>query len=131
MPRAPPVMTAVRALRSMVFTWTMNFPARAALESEQLAGFVGRRDLTTEILDDAADFRHLLGIAFGEFARPDIKRILEPDAHIAADHRGRGAEIHLMPAPRQHRPQIILAEQLVGGALHEEQIIEIGSDAAK
>ena len=31
----------------------------------------------------------------------------------------------------QHRPPIILAEQLVGGALHEEQILEIGADAAE
>ena len=36
-----------------------------------------------------------------------------------------------MPAAGQHRPQIVLAEQPVGGALHEEQIVQIGADAAE
>src|SRR6266581_903904 len=81
-----------------------------AFEPEQLPRFVRRGDLVAEILDDAADFGDLLSIAFGELARADIERVLKADAHIAAEHRGRGAKIHLMAAAGQHRPQIIVAE---------------------
>src|SRR5437763_5796840 len=102
-----------------------------ALEAELLPRFVRRGDLIAQILDDAADLGDLLGIAFGELAWADIERVLEPDAHIAAEHRGRGAEIHLVPPTGQDRPQIILAEQPVGGALHKEQIVEIRADAAE
>src|SRR5215471_14430821 len=105
-------------------------PVRA-FEPEQLPRLVRRRDVVTEVLDDAANLGDLLGVALGELARTDIERILQTHPHIAADHRRGGAEIHLMAAAGQHRPQIIVAEQPVGGALHEEQIVEIGTDAAE
>src|SRR5580693_3780643 len=109
----------------------LELHAVAALEPEHRPRLAGRGDLEAEILDDAADLGHLLGVALGELARTDIKRVLEPDPHIAADHGGGSAEIHLMAAAGQHRPQIVLAEQLVRGALHEEEIVEIGADAAE
>ena len=31
----------------------------------------------------------------------------------------------------QHRPEIVVAEQPVGGALHEHQVVEVGADAAE
>ena len=36
-----------------------------------------------------------------------------------------------MPAAGKHRPVILIAEQPVGRALHEQQIVEIGPDAAE
>ena len=41
------------------------------------------------------------------------------------------AKRHLVPPGGQHRPRIIVAEQLVGGALHEHQIVDVGADAAE
>src|SRR5205823_2332310 len=137
MPRAPPVTMALRFFRSMVFMKALPLSRLSelhpigAFEPERRTRFVRRGDLVAEILDDAADLGDLLGIAFGELARADIERVLKPDPHIAAEHRGRGAEIHLVPPAGQHGPQIIVAEQPVGGALHEEQIVEIGTDAAE
>src|SRR4029077_7399067 len=132
MPLAPPVTMAMRPLRSMAFMANgLELHPVGALEAQHLPCLGGRGDLVAELLDDAADLCHLLGIAGSELAGPDIERVLQANAHIAADHRRIGAEIHLMAAAGQHRPQIILAEQPVGGALHEEQIVEIGADAAE
>ena len=36
-----------------------------------------------------------------------------------------------MPPGRQHRPSILLAEQLVGDALHMRKVLGIGPDAAE
>src|SRR5580658_7760535 len=106
MPLAPPVMIAVRPLRSMAFMRKDRRGVRCCLEihpvgtlePQHLPGFRGRRDLVAEVLDDAADLRHLLGVAGGKFSGPDIERVFQADAHIAADHGGGGAEIHLMTA---------------------------------
>src|ERR1700733_13221902 len=88
MPRAPPVTMAVRLLRSMAFIWiSLEFHPIGALEPEHLPRLGRRGDLVAEILDDTADLCHLLGIARRQLARPDIERVLQPDAHIAAHHR--------------------------------------------
>src|SRR5271163_910269 len=85
MPRAPPVTIAVRPFRSMVFmSARLKFHAIAALEPERRPRLCRCRDLEAKVLDDAADFRYLLGIALGELAGPDIERVLQSDAHIAA-----------------------------------------------
>src|SRR4029079_14524483 len=105
--------------------------AIGSLEAERSAGFVPRRNLVAKLLEDAADLRHLLGIALGELARADIERILEADAHVAAHHRGVGTEIHLVTAAGKHRPIILIAEQTIGGAFHEQEIVELGADAAE
>ena len=88
------------------------------------------RDLVTEPLDDTADLGHLLGIALGEFAAADIERILEADPDVAAHHGGLGAKF-IWCRPRPAPTKIVLAEQPVGGALHEHQIVEVGADAAE
>src|SRR6516164_2134054 len=108
------------SLSLLAMTHQSKLHAVRAFEPEQLPRFVRRRDLVTEVLDDATDLGDLLGIAFGELAGTNVKRILQAHSHIAADHRRGGAEIHLMAAASQDRPQIIVAEQPVGGALHEE-----------
>ena len=48
------------------------------LKPERRARFGRRRDLEAELFDDAADLGHLLGITFGELARPDIERSSRP-----------------------------------------------------
>src|SRR5215510_7405281 len=60
-------------------------PVRA-LERQHLARLLRRGGLEPELGDDAADFRHLLGIAGREFSRADIEAVLQPDAHVAAEH---------------------------------------------
>src|ERR1700745_3312200 len=103
MPRAPPVTTAVRPFRSMVFMRAaaatvafLEFDAVGAFEPERLPRLVGGGDLIAELFDDAADFCHLLGVAGGELAGPDVEAVFQADAHVAAHHGGVGAEIHLM-----------------------------------
>src|SRR5271170_3586377 len=97
-PLAPPVTMAVRPFRSMMFMCTapakpalLKLDAVGALKAEHLPRLGGRGDLEAEILDDAADFRHLLGVTLGELAGSDVERILQPHAHVASDHRRRGA----------------------------------------
>src|SRR5580658_5499824 len=116
---------------SPAMTDYLKLHAIGALEAEHLPRLGGRGDLEAEILDDAADFRHLLGVALGQLAGSDVERILKADAHVAADHRRGGAEIHLMAPAGEHRPQIVFAEQAVRRARHEIEIVEIGADAAQ
>src|SRR5258708_5873679 len=92
-----------------------------ALEAQHGARLLWGRYLVAELLDDAADFRHLLGIAGGELAAADIEAVLEPDPDIAADHGGHGGKRNLVAAAGQHRPLILVAEQAVGRALHEQR----------
>src|SRR5262249_55015380 len=105
--------------------------AVGALEAEHVARFLRGRDLEAQLFGDAAYLGDLLGIALGELAGADIEAVLEADAHIAAEHGRHGAEIHLVAAAGKHRPQIIVAEQAVGGALHVEEVVEVGADAAE
>src|SRR5712691_6051749 len=82
----------------------LELNAIRTLQGQHLPCLGRRRHLIAELLDDAADLRHLLGVARGELARADVKRVLKPDAHVAAQHRGRAAEIELVAAAGQHRP---------------------------
>ena len=45
--------------------------------------------------------------------------------------RGHGDHRHLVAAGRQHREAIVVAEQLVGDALHVDEVFRIGADAAQ
>src|SRR6516225_11901023 len=112
-------------------TGFLELHAVRALEPKRRARLGRGCDFKAQFLDNAADLRDLLGIAFGELARTDIERILKPDADVAAHHRGIGAEIHLVATAGQHRPIILLAEQSIGRALHEQKIVEIGANAAE
>src|ERR1700751_2726177 len=95
-----------RLWRRSGMTGFLELHAVGALEPKRGPRFGRGRDLKAQFLDNAADLRHLLGIAFGELAGTDIERILEPDADVAAHHRGIGAEIHLVAAAGEHRPVI-------------------------
>ncbi len=61
----------------------------------------------------------------------DVQRILETYPDIAADHGRLSDQRHLVPPGREHRPDIVVAEESVGGAAHEDYIIRIGADAAE
>src|SRR5439155_21409292 len=96
-----------------------------ALEPEHRRRLVWRRHLITELLDQAARLRDLLGVACRELAAADIQAVLETDAHVAAHHHRLGGEWHLVAAGPEHRPGIIVAEQLVGSALPEHEIVHV------
>src|SRR6266702_5430659 len=115
----------------MMLASFLELNAIGTLQGQHLPCFRRRRHLIAELLDDAANLRHLLGVARRKLAGADVERVLKPDAHIAAQHRGRAAEIELVATARQHRPQIIVAEQPVGGSLHEHEIVHVGADAAE
>src|SRR4051812_37491730 len=101
------------------------------LQPERFAGFVRRRDLIAELLDQPAHLRDLLGIALGELAAADEQAVFEADAYVAPHHHRLGRERHLETAGAQHRPLIVVPKQLVGGAFHEHQVFHIGPDAAQ
>src|ERR1700689_3150068 len=103
----------------------------AALERQHLARFLGRRDFERQVFQDEADAPHLLRVRLGELALADIKRILEPDAHIAAHDRAHGDERQLVAAGGEDRPVVLIAEQLVSDAFHVAEIVGIGADAAE
>src|SRR5207302_5653026 len=65
------------------------------LERQNLARLLRRRHLISELLDQAARLRHLLGVAFGELAAADVQAVLETDAHVAAHHHRLRRERHL------------------------------------
>src|SRR6516164_3632902 len=73
------------SLSLLAMTHQSKLHAVRAFEPEQLPRFVRRRDLVAEVLDDATDLGDLLGIAFGELAGTNVKRILQAHSHIAAD----------------------------------------------
>src|SRR5258706_11567134 len=89
-----------------------------ALELEHLARLVGRGDGEAELLENAADLRHLVRVAPGEGALADPQAVLEADAHVAAHHRGLHRDVHLVAPAAQHPPEVIGAEQAIGGAPH-------------
>ena len=103
----------------------------AALEVEPGARLLRGRDLERKLLDDAADLGDLLGVRFGELAARQIEAVLEADADVAAHHRAHRAEAHLVPPGAQDRPLVVVAEQAVGGLLHEDQVLLVGADAAE
>src|SRR5205085_8010588 len=57
--------------------------------------------------------------------------VLESHAHIAAHHHGLRCERYLKSAGAQHRPAVVVAEQLVRCALHEREVIDVAADAAQ
>src|SRR5262252_2279022 len=105
-------------------------PVRA-LQAEHRARVLRRRHLEAELLDQAPRLAHLLGVAFGQLAAADEQAVFEAHAHVAAHHHRLGGERHLETPGAEHRPRIVVAEQLVGGALHEEKVLHVGADAAE
>src|SRR5256885_3043173 len=60
----------------------------AALEHQDFARLIGRRDLEAEALDDLTRLGDLLRVRLRELAGPDPERVFQAHAHVAA-HRGR------------------------------------------
>src|SRR5215210_4862111 len=103
----------------------------AAFERQHLTRFGGRCDLERELFQDAAYFRNLLGIAFRKLAFREVDAVLEPHAHVAAHERAHGDEPHLMASRAEYRPQVLVAEKLVGRAFHVHQVFGLRTDAAE
>src|SRR5262249_15464634 len=85
-----------------------------AIHAEHSVRVVGRRELVAELLDQAPRLAHLLGVAFCELAATDEQAVFETHAHVAAHHHRLGGERHLETPGAEHRPRIVVAEQLVG-----------------
>src|SRR6266571_5007732 len=116
-----------RPLARAMTVWMSKLHAVGTLQAQNLARLLRGGDLIAEFLDQAPHLGDLLGVALGELAAADIEAVLEPDADIAAHHHGLGGERNLETAGAQHRPLIVVAEQLVGGALHEHEIVDVGA----
>src|SRR5580658_6541565 len=124
-------ITSVIALPPLRRSLSSESDPIAALQFQDLAGLLRRRDLQAEFLQDAADFCDLLGVRLGQRAASDIQTVLQPDAHVAAHDAGHGGERHLVAPGGQHRPDIGVAEQLVRSLAHEQQVALVGADAAE
>src|SRR5487761_2395972 len=107
-----------------------DFHVLTALQREDLACFIGRCDLEAELLENSPDLRDLFGVRGGELAAADVKGVLETDADVSAHHRRLRYQRHLLPAGREHRPDVVAAEEAVGGTAHERDVVRIGADAA-
>src|SRR5476649_2902302 len=116
-------VTASARLPTILFIIALECDPVAALELQYLPRLARAGDLERQVLEDAADTADLIGIALGELALADIDRILEPDADIAAHHRRHRHEGQLVAAGGEDRPGILVAEQLVGDALHMGEIL--------
>src|SRR6185437_3585001 len=103
----------------------------AALELQDLARLRRACDLEGEIFEDRADAADLVAVRLGELALADIDRILEADADVAAHHGSHRHEGQLMAPGGEHRPGVLIAEQLVGDPLHMGEVFGVGADAAE
>src|SRR5216110_2518466 len=99
-------------------------------EFEHVARIAGRRDGESQFLQDAPRLRHLLGVGFRELAAAEPQAVLQPDAHVAAHHRAHRGDEHLVAPGAEHRPQVGIAEQSIGGALHVQHVLRMRADAA-
>src|SRR5262249_36945827 len=124
-------MTTARSDKRARLLQVSKLHAVGALEAENLARLLRAGDLIAELLHDSPHLGNLLGVALGELAAADIEAVLKADAHIAAHHHRLGGERNLEAAGAQHRPVIVVTEQLVGGALHEQEVVDVGADAAE
>src|SRR5439155_5773738 len=103
----------------------------AALELQHGAGFVRRRDIERQLLDDLADAADLLGVALSQPPGAEIDAILEPDPDIAAHRRPDGGEVDLVAPGGQDRPLIVPPEQAVRRPPHMHQVFRMRPDAAQ
>src|SRR5260221_12232428 len=123
--------TALARPLTILFIIYLEGDLVAALELQDIARLGGAGDLEREIFQDGANTADLLGIGLGELALAEIDRILKPDADAAAHHGRHGDERQLMPPGGEDRPVILVAEKLVGDALHVRDVLGIGADAAE
>src|SRR5690348_14599416 len=79
-PRRARSVSSPDALRAQADPGPSEAYAIAAFQLEDLARLLGRGDLETELLEDAADLRHLLGVRLCQRAPTDIQAVLQPDA---------------------------------------------------
>jgi len=82
-------------------------------------------------LQHLPDTAHLRGIGLRQPAGPVPEGILQPDADIAAHCSRHGGDRQLVAACPEHRPDVAVAEQPVGGTLHVRDIVRMRADAAQ
>src|ERR1700733_15604950 len=102
-----------------------------ALEFKDLAGFVRARNRKAEPLDDLTGGANLLCVARREFAGARPKRILKPDANVAAHRGGHRGDGELIAAGSEHRPSVLRAEETVRRPLHMHDVLVQRADPAK
>src|SRR5215475_12855087 len=127
----PPPSAATWATSSGKLATTSERNMLRSLEGEPLPGLRRGGDPVAERLHDAADLLDLAGIRRSQLPRADVETVLHPHPQVAAQHGGLGRERHLVPAGRQHRPLVAVAEELFGDRVHVLQVVQIGPDATE
>ena len=70
-------------------------------------------------------------LLLASWPRAEPQRVLQPDPDVAAHDRAHRHERHLVAAGGEDRPGVVVAEQLVGDALHVDEVLRVGADAAE
>ena len=102
-----------------------------ALEREQLAGLVRGRDLERQLAQDADDLRDLVGVRLRQLALRVVEAVLEADPHVAPHDRPDRDETRLVATGAENRPDVGVPEQAIRGPAHVQEVIGLGTDAAK
>src|SRR3954470_17578431 len=109
---------------------TLKTHIPSSFELQHLPRIVRRGDDEAELFQYAARLAHLLGVRFRELSSPEPEAVLEADAHVAAHHRAHRGDEHLVAPCAEHGPQVLVAEQAIGGALHVQHVFGMRADAA-
>src|SRR5206468_723587 len=94
-----------------------------ALELQHLAGLGRRGDRVTKFREDADDLGHLVRIGLSQLALADVDAVLQPNANVSSADGSDGRQRNLMPTGGEHRPTVLLAEELVGYSLGLHEIL--------
>src|SRR5690606_8575030 len=98
---------------------------------QHLARFIGCSRFQRQFAQDADDLFNLFGVAFGEFALPDIDAVFQPDTDMSAHDGIVGGYAHLVPSRRQHRHVIVVAKQLVSSLTEMQNMLDLWLNTAQ
>src|SRR5882762_11096981 len=102
-----------------------------AFERQDLAGFVRRREVEPEALDNGTSLLHLLCVRLSELALAAPQRVLEANTDVATHRRAHRRDLHLAAPGTKHRPAVMFAEQAVRRALHVLYVLGVRSDSTQ
>ena len=102
-----------------------------ALEVEDFACLVGRRNVDVQRFQNDADALHLFRAGDSQAARPDPQRVLQADAHVGPHGGANGGQLNLAATGAENRLAELVSEQAVCGAMHVHEVFRVCSDAAQ
>src|SRR3989442_8837013 len=112
---ALPVSTSLRPLACCFINGVLWLRGASALvrrrQVPQLPRLCGARELSAEVLDDAACLGDEIGVAAGELGLAEVDRVFEANAHMAAQHIGLCHRLERMATDGERGPLRALGQQ--------------------